>query len=284
MNAAVGVHRDLLFEHQLAIDASRAAAVQRLIQHGCCVPLRSEPPRRRVSDGDSRQRPELFLHLASAFADLRRFVDIRRSRLRPRRNACKMALRQLETLVGVHIAEDQQDSIGRRVVCLKEFLDVIERRSVEIVEIAVEIVRIGPVAIRDGGKIEPWESAVGLIQHVDAHFLFHHVALIAQVLVIHFERAHAVGLKPQHAVQRVRRDRLVIVRDVIMRRAVQYAAGGIDRLDMRHLPGIGRALKHHVLEQVREAALAARLDAEANVVIDTHSSDRRGTVRRHHHA
>ena len=130
----------------------------------------------------------------------------------------------LDAFVGVDVSEDQQDRIRGRVIRLEEFLDVIQSRGVEIVKIAVKIVGVRPVAVGDRGKIEPGKSAVGLVEHVDADFLFHDVALVAQIFVVHLERAHAVGLEPQDALQRIRGHRLVVVRDVIMRRAVQHAA------------------------------------------------------------
>ena len=190
----------------------------------------------------------------------------------------------LNAFVRIDVAEDQQDGIRGRVIRLEEFLDVLESRGVEIVEIAVKIVRVGPVAIGDRRKIEPGKAAVGLVEHVDAHFFFHDVALVAQIFVVHFERAHAVGFEPQDAFERIRGHRFVIIRDVIMRRAVQHAAGRIDQLDVHHLSGVGRALKHHVLEQMREAAAAARLDAKSDIVIDAHRGHRRRAVRRNDHA
>jgi hypothetical protein len=74
-----------------------------------------------------------------------------------------------------------------------------------------------------------------LVEHVDAHFFFHDVALVPQILVVHFEGAHAVGLQPQNALQGVRGHRFVVIRDVVVRRAVQHAAGRIDELDVNCL-------------------------------------------------
>ena len=163
-------------------------------------------------------------------------------------------------------------------------LHVLERGGVEIGEIAVKIVRVGPVAKGHRREIEPGKAAIGLIQHVHANFFLDHVALIAQIFVVHLQGAHAVGLEPQHAFERVGRNGFVVVGDVVVRRAIQNAAGRIDQLDMHHLSGVFRALKHHVLEKVREAAAAARLQAKANVVIDAEGGHRRGAVRRYDHA
>ncbi len=107
-----------------------------------------------------------------------------------------MALGEHDALVGIDVSENQQDGIRGRVIRLEKFLDVVQSRGVEIVEIAVKIVGVGPVAIGDRRKIEPGKSAVGLVEHVDAHFFFDDVALVAQIFVVHLERAHAVGLEP----------------------------------------------------------------------------------------
>jgi hypothetical protein len=47
---------------------------------------------------------------------------------------------------------------------------------------------------------------------------------------------------------------------------------------MLHLGGMGRALEHHVLEEVREAAAALRLKAKTNFVVDAYGDDGRGGV------
>ena len=47
---------------------------------------------------------------------------------------------------------------------------------------------------------------------------------------------------------------------------------------MLHLRGVGGALEHHVLEEVREAAAALRLEAKADFIVDADGDDRRGGV------
>src|SRR6202011_4324374 len=98
-----------------------------------------------------------------------------------------MALRQLESLVHVHISKNQQHGVRRSVVRLEKLLDVIECRGVQIVKIAVKIMRIRPVTVSDGGKVEPGKSAVGLIEDVDADFFLNDVALITQILIVHLK-------------------------------------------------------------------------------------------------
>ena len=280
VDATLGVHRDLLFEYQAATHSSGAPAMQSPIQHRRGAPLRREASRRLISDGDAGQRAEFFLHHAAALVDLRRLVDVGGIGLRSRWDSGEVPLRQFNSFVHVHVAKDQQHGIRRGIVRLVKLLYIVECRRIEIVKIAVKIMRVGPVAVSDRRKIEPGKSAVGLIQHVDAYFFFHYIALVAQIFIVHLEGAHAVGLQPQHALERVRRHRFVIIRHVVVRRTVQHAAGRIDQLDVHHLAGVGRALKHHVLEQMRKAAPAPRLDSKSDVVIDPHSGHRGRPVRR----
>ena len=136
-----------------------------------------------------------------------------------------MTARESEAFFGSDVADHQQDGIRGRIVSAEKLLHVVERGGVEIGKIAVEIVRVGPVAKGHRRQIEPGKTAVGLIQHVDANFFFDDVALIAQILVVHFQGAHAVGLEPEHAFERVGRNGFVVVGDVVVRRAIQNAAG-----------------------------------------------------------
>ena len=167
---------------------------------------------------------------------------------------------------------------------MKEFLHVGERGGVEIGEIAVEIVRVGPVAKRDGRKIEPRKAAVGLVHHVDADFFLDDVALIAEIFVVHLQGAHAVGFEPEDAFEGVGGHGLEIVGDVVVRGAVEHAAGGIDQANVLHLSGVFGALEHHVLEEVRESAAAVRFEAKTDLIIDADGDEGRGTVRRGNHA
>ena len=151
-------------------------------------------------------------------------------------------------------------------------------------EVAVKIVGVGPVAERHRRHVHPGKAPVRLVEHVDAHFFFHHIALVDQVFFVHFERAHAGGFQPQHALQRVRGHRFVIVGHVVVRRTVQHATRRIDELDVHHLAGVLRTLEHHVLKQVGKAAAPARLQPESDVVVHAHRHHRRRAVRRYHHA
>ena len=153
-----------------------------------------------------------------------------------------------------------------------------ERGGVEIGEITVEIVGVGPIAEGYRRKIQPRKAAVGLVHHVDADFFLHHVALIAEIFVIYLEGAHAIGFEPQDAFEGIRRNCLEIVRNIVMRGAIEQAAGGIDETDVLHFSGVFRTLKHHVLEQMGEAAAASRLETEADLIIHSDGYDGGRTV------
>ena len=185
-----------------------------------------------------------------------------------------------EAFAGLYVAENEKHGVVGHVVGLEECLDVGKIGGVEIGEIAVEIVGVGPVAEGDRRKIEPGKAAVGLVHHVDADFFFDDVALVAQIFVVDFECAHAVGFQPEDAVERVGRHGFVVVGDVVVRGAVEQAAAGIDQLDVLHLGRVGGALKHHVLEEMGEAAAALRLEAKTDLVVDAEGDDRRGGIRR----
>ena len=92
IDAAAGVHGDLLFEDQLAIDAAGAAAVERLVEHGQRVPVGRAASRRAVADGDAGQRAEFFLDFAAALALEGRFADVGGGPGRAGGDALEMAL------------------------------------------------------------------------------------------------------------------------------------------------------------------------------------------------
>ncbi len=136
-----------------------------------------------------------------------------------------MTASERKTFFGSDVAEHQQNGVRWRIVGAEKLLHVVESGGVQIGKIAVEIVRVGPVAKGYRRHIQPGKTAIGLVQHVDANFFFHHVALIAQILVVHFQGAHAVGFEPQHAFEGVGGHGFVVVGDVVVRRAIQNAAG-----------------------------------------------------------
>ena len=262
---------------------ARAATVQGLIEERHRAPIGGAAFGNVIADGHGRKRAELFFYFAAALFFLFRLARIGEWGGRAARNVAEIFLRQCHALVRFHVAEYEENSIVWHVVGLEERLNVSQISGVEIGEIAVEIVGVGPVAKGHRRQIEPREPAIGLVHHVDAHFFFNDIALVAQVFVVYLERTHAVCFQPQNAVECVGGHGLVVVRYIVVRRAIQQAAAGVDQFDVLHLGSIRGTLKHHVLEQVREAAAALRLETKTDLVIDADGYHRRGGVRHDDH-
>ena len=137
-----------------------------------------------------------------------------------RRNVVKVALCECERLGRFEIAQHQEHGIIRRVIGAEKSLHIVQCCGIEIVEITIKIVRVGPIAEGHGRQVQPRKSAVGLIHHVNADFFFHYVALIAQIFIVHFQRTHSVGFEPEHALKRIGRHGFEIIGDVVIRGAV----------------------------------------------------------------
>jgi hypothetical protein len=137
---------------------------------------------------------------------------------------------------------------------------------VQILERAVAVVIVGPLVEGEAVEIGPEEQAVGLVLHVDADLLLHHVLLVGQVLRAEVERLHAVRLHPQDRRQRRRRRGGDVVGVVGAGGTVEHAAATLDHPLERALGRVGRALEHQVFKQVREAGAVLRLQPHADVV------------------
>jgi hypothetical protein len=88
----------------------------------------------------------------------------------------------------------------------------------------------------------------------------------------------SIGFEPEGDFERVGRHHLEVVRVVEPRRSVQRAAVLVDDLDVLELGHMLGALKHHVLEEVREAGPVLGLDAESDPVHHLDHDDRRRGV------
>ena len=97
------------------------------------------------------------------------------------------------------------------------------------------------------------------------------------------QRAHPVCFEPEAELELVRGKSFVVVRAVVARRTVRAAAPVDDETEVLSLAHVGRALEHHVLEEVREPRAPLDLVSRANVVVDGHRDSRDGVVWVHHH-
>src|SRR6185437_2974695 len=127
--------------------------------------------------------------------------------------------------------------------------------------------------------VRPDESAaqgtlVRLVVHPQPLLLFHRLPLVLEVLLGHGEGAHPVRLEPERQIQAVGGQCLVIVRVVIVGRAILVTAGALHVLEMLGLPDVRRPLKHHVLEEVGESGHLGALVAGTDAVPEVHRDHR----------
>jgi hypothetical protein len=92
------------------------------------------------------------------------------------------------------------------------------------------------------------------------------------------QAGHPVGLQPERQLQLVAGQGLEVVRPVEPGRGVQRAAGSLHQGHVLALLDVQRTLKHHVLEEVREAGLSRFLVPAADVVPEVDRHDRRAIV------
>ncbi len=260
--------------HERVVEAAVAAAREDLLEEAERVVLGRVALRRVVRDRERRARRLRVLLGGPLLLFLPGLGDVGELLVRRGRDRAEVLLDPLEGRLGLEVARHDERGVARRVEGLEERLGVLEGRGVEVLEVAVEVVRVEPVLVRDLRHVEPREPAVRPVQDVDLDLVLHDALLVREVLLRDREAAHAVGLGPERGLERVRGHDLEVVREVEARRAVQDAAVRLDELDELHLPEVLRALEHEVLEEVGEAGPVARLDPEPDVVVDGH--DRRG--------
>jgi hypothetical protein len=120
---------------------------------------------------------------------------------------------------------------------------------------------------------------VRLVIDAQTTLLLDSVALIIQIGLIDRQRAHPVGFEEKHEIELVLGQDLIVVGEVLVRRAIHPAAVVQNQQEVLALADILRALEHHVLEEVREACAAGAFVARTHVVSDRDGDDRRTMFR-----
>ena len=122
--------------------------------------------------------------------------------------------------------------------------------------------------------------SVRLVIDGPAALVLHHRPLRVQLLLRHCRKqpAHAIRLEPENKLELIRRHRLEVVCPIQPGGPVQRAAGALYHLEMLVRGDVGRALKEHVLEQVREAGASGPFVGGADVIPEVHRDDRRRVV------
>ena len=153
----------------------------------------------------------------------------------PGGDGAEPALDQPLGLGDVEVTADAQDGVARRVVAGEEVGRVVDGGGLEVDEGAVAVVGVGEALEGDLRQLQPGERAVGPVEHVDPDLLLDHVDLVAEVLLGDRRGGHPVGLEEQRPLQRLGGQRLVVVRVVLVGRAVERAAGGLHQPGVLHL-------------------------------------------------
>ena len=176
---------------------------------------------------------------------------------------------------GVDIATDGEGGVVGAIPAEEEVLQVGDGDAVEVFDVADGEPGIWVAVGVEGLGGDLAGEAVGAVVVVLAAFVFHGAALHFEFLLGDGveEEAHAVGLEPEHLLELVIRDGLVVVGAIAIGGAVEGAAGGGDDLEMLVVADVVAALKHHVFEKVGEAGLADFLAGGADVVGDVDVDD-----------
>ncbi len=114
-----------------------------------------------------------------------------------------------------------------------------------------------------------------------AALVAHHVALVGQLFPVQLlqQEAHAVALQPQSQLQFVAGHGLEVVGAVEVRGAIDVGrADAFEIAEMRLLAHVLGALKHHVLEQMREAGAALCLVHRPDVIPQVHGNQGQAMV------
>jgi hypothetical protein len=154
-----------------------------------------------------------------------------------------------------------------------EVADVVDGGGLEVGHradhVAVVGVGLGPDRLHDLLV----QQLVRRVLHRLAALVLHHLDLVLEALLGEARQqvAHPIGLEPQAQLELVHRQRLEVVGAIEVGGAVDVgAAGRLDDGEVLVLGHVGRALEHHVLEEVREAAAPGSLVQAAHVVPDAH--------------
>ncbi len=178
----------------------------------------------------------------------------------------------------VEVADDHQRRVVGHVVAGEEVLERFHRRVREVLHRAVDRVRVLPARVGGRWPVEQDRLHEGLVLLLLANLFFDHVLLVGQRFFGDGQRGHAIGLEPEHALEVIRGDRLVVVGPIGLGVAVERPAGPVDVPGVGALGHLGRAVEHHVLEQMREPGEALLLLRRADLVRDVRGHDRRAVV------
>ena len=186
---------------------------------------------------------------------------------------------ELARPLGRDVAGQRQHAVVRAVVGAIPLLDVVERRGIEIGHAAD-----GRPAVGVRGGIErlahPRERLRVRLVLALALLVLDHPAFALEALLGDpgGEEPHPIGLEEERPFERRHRHVLEEVRPVRIGRAVAVVRAEVVHGLAEPARMVLAAVEEEVLEQVREAGLAALLVTRADVVPDVHGDDRRRVI------
>ena len=280
-----GGGRELLLDHQRAIEPRGAGAAQDLREHleriGVLARPRAEA-RRQIG-----AQPGRLLHARVAQHDLaprvlRRLLDPGPLRHRPRRDRAVVLLGQRPQLRGIDVAGDDQHRIVGRIPGPVEGERILAAVGLHLMAPADHRQPVGVVV--ELGRVQLLAKAgAGIVVGPLRALLEDHAALAQHLVVVEHQIGHAVGFHAHDQLEAVLGDGLEVAGVVGAGERVLVAAVAGD--DARELPGLQvlGPLEHEVLEEVGEPRLAERAVGRAHLVPDVVADHRRPPVGHHHH-
>src|SRR5205807_8421437 len=102
-------------------------------------------------------------------------------RLGNRRDCSEILVDELTRLSSIESADDRQRSIVWGVVGLEKLLHIRESGCLDVFQVAVEVVRVVPVAVGVLRHVEPWESTIRTVEDIYLYLISHHALLVLEI-------------------------------------------------------------------------------------------------------
>ena len=191
--------------------------------------------------------------------------DVPRGQPRPARERRKVFPYHVLRLLRVQVAHHHHRGVVGHVIRIVEVSNILQPGIIQIVHTPDGHVPVGMHGV--SGRIQVFHHRpIGRVVEPQAPFLFHHLPLVTENTLGDLEVAHPVGLEPQHHRKLRTRRGFPEDRRVLGRVGVVDAARTNDVVGELLRPNVGRAVKHQVFEEMREARPARRLVLRAHVV------------------
>jgi hypothetical protein len=216
----------------------------------------------RLEEGeiDAGRRPPLRLDRDPLFERL------------ARRDPAEVLLRGGEHLVRVHVADDHEHRVARRVIPPVVVHHVVARDRFDVRLPADD--RPAVRALPEGGGHQLLGELHGRNVEVHDPLFEHDAALGIELAGIHAQVHHALRLDLERELPAILREDLVVHRHVLGGERIELSAVALDERRHVALAVLLRALEHHVLEQVTDAGDARSLVAGAHAVRHPAEHDR----------